>query len=144
MRDAGRWLWIGLLMAGLLACMRPEPEQALRDRVDLLQRGIDAGDADAIDALLADDFTGPDDLDRQGARRLAAAMFLRYRSTRARLGPLQLQMHGQSRATVRCTVALAGGSGPLPRDARLYEVTSGWRMDDGQWRVVRAEWTPSL
>ena len=34
-------------------------------------------------ALLADDFIGPDGLDREGARRLAQALFLRYRDVGA-------------------------------------------------------------
>jgi hypothetical protein len=48
-------------------------------------------------------------------------------------------------ATVRFEAALTGGSGNvLPDAARLYGVETGWRLDDGEWRLTSASWKPRL
>ncbi len=135
------------LLAGacLLACVRTSPEQALRERVDLLQRDIDGRRADAVADALAEDFIGNDGMDRRQARRMAAALFLRYRDVRVRFGPLQVQMHGDTRAAVRFTAAATGGSGGLlPQDVQVFDVTTGWRSESGEWRMASAEWAPKL
>jgi len=48
-------------------------------------------------------------------------------------------------ATVAFDAALTGGSGRLlPDAARLYSVETGWRLDDGEWRLTSATWEPRL
>jgi len=126
------------------ACARTPPEQALRDTIAQLQRDIGARDADAVTSVLADDFVGNEGMDRRGARRLAAGTFLRYREVGAKLGPLQVEMRGDRHATVRFTAAISGGAGLMPQDAQMYQVTTGWRLVDGDWMVTSAEWTPAL
>ena len=139
------WFFAMLLAVGLATCARTSPEQALRERLDLLQRGIDARDADTVEAVLAPDFIGNDGMDRRAARRIAAMLFLRYRDVGARFGPLQVEMYGERRATVRFTAAATGGGGGLlPEDGQLYEVTTGWRLEDGDWLLASADWTPKL
>jgi hypothetical protein len=133
------WLGFGLLLAG---CAQTTPEQQLRESIDDLQAAIDARDAGGLGDWLADDFIGPDGLDRQGAIRLARLSFLRYRDVGVRLGPLDVQMQPQH-ARVQFTAALTGGSGGLlPESARLYRVGTGWRLEDGEWRLTSAEWEP--
>lgn len=137
----------GLLAAAclLVACTRTPPEQALRERLDVLQRDIDARKADAVASALAGDFVGNEGLDQREARRLAAALFMRYREVGVRFGPLQVEMRGERHATVRFTAALSGGSGGLlPDSAQVYEVRTGWRLDDDDWRMTSAEWEPRL
>jgi hypothetical protein len=57
------------LMLVLAGCARTPPEQALRETMSGLQTAIESRDAAAVHALLADDFIGPEGLDRDGARR---------------------------------------------------------------------------
>jgi hypothetical protein len=110
-RAAGHaWAASFLAAALLFGCARMPPEQALRERIGLLQRNIEARDAAAIADVLADDFIGNEGLDRREARRMAAGVFLRYRSVGATFGPLQVRMHGDTRATVAFTVAATGGA----------------------------------
>ena len=126
------------------ACARPSPEQALRDRMDQLQSAIDGRDAGAVEDVLADDFVGNAGMDRQGARRLAATMFLRYRQVGVRFGPVEVELHGE-RATARFTAVATGGSGGLlPERGQVYDVTIGWRRDGDDWRITSAEWKPKL
>jgi hypothetical protein len=146
MRKTTRWWWLGPMLALLLlsACAREAPEARLRARVATLQQAIAGHDAGGVRDALAEDFIGPDGLDRAGAVRLAQAMFLRYRSLGVHAGPLAVEMQ-PGHATVRFQAALTGGDGGvLPEAARLYDVETGGRLEDGEWRLVSVAWTPRL
>lgn len=135
-------IWAATLL--LAACGGGTPEQRLRASMEELQAAIQARDAKAMQARLADDFVGPEGLDRDGARRLAAASFLRYRDVWLQIAGVRVEVQGE-RATVVFEAALGGGSGAaLPDAAQLYEVRTGWRERDGEWRMISAQWTPRL
>lgn len=137
---AGAAAWVAFASG----CARPSPEQALRERMDQLQSAIDARDAGAVEDVLAEDFVGNAGLDRRGARRLAAATFLRYREVGVRFGPVEVELHGE-RATARFTAVATGGSGGLlPERGQLYDVTTGWRREGDDWRITSADWKPKL
>lgn len=146
LRAQMRMLLFGCLI-GVLAiagCAKTPPEQALRETLAALQQGIEARDADTIEAHLAPDFVGPDGLDRDGARRLAALMLMRHDAVGLVLGPLDVQVSGQH-ATVRFTAAATGGSGRLlPDSAQVYQVETGWRLEEDDWRMTSATWKPEL
>lgn len=136
----GVWL-LALVVA---ACARPDPEVALRESVAGLQSAIEQREPAAMQQYLADDFIGNDGLDRDGARRMAAALVLRHRDVAVDAGPLRLELAGEH-AVVRFTAMLRGGSGRvLPDAARIYDVETGWRMEDGRWRMTSARWAPAL
>jgi hypothetical protein len=138
--------WI-LAIACLLvvACSRTSPEQAVRHRIDAMQAAIDARDAGAVDDLIADDFVGNDGLDKRGARQLAVAMFLRYRDVSAKIGPATVELRGARDAVARLSVLATGGSGGLlPDSGQVYEVETGWRLEDGEWKLLNASWKPKL
>ncbi len=140
-----RWVFCTLLAFGLAACARTPPEQAVRRQVEALQHAIEARDAGAIDKVLADDFIGNDGMDKRQARQMATALFVRYRNVGVSIGPTQLRMHGEDRATVGFAAAATGGDGGvLPESGQVYDVTTAWRLDDGDWRMVSAEWKPKL
>ena len=133
---------VSLLLGG---CGRNDPEQAVRKQVEAMQTAIDARDAGDIDDLLADDFIGNDGLDRRGARQLAAAVFLRHRDVAAKVGPVSVELRGETDAVARFSVLATGGSGGLlPDSGQVYQVETGWRLVDGQWRLLNASWTPNL
>lgn len=144
MRRTGNsgWTWLLVIGLALAGCSTDTPEQRLRESIDELQAAFDSRDAGTIEERLATDFIGPGGLDRDGAGRLARLSFLRYREVGVRLGPLEVRMQG-AHARVGFTAALTGGSGGLlPESARLYRVDTGWRLEDGDWRLTSATWEP--
>ncbi|MGO1072841.1 nuclear transport factor 2 family protein [Lysobacter sp. CA199] len=133
------------LFAALAACgAAAPPEQRLRTAMEQLREAIDRRDAAAIEEHLSKDFVGPDGLDRASARRLAAASFLRYRDVWAKIAGVEVKLQS-GHATVRFNAALGGGSGQaLPDAAQIYDVQTGWREEDGEWRMTSAQWAPRL
>src|SRR5690606_20486903 len=131
--------------AVLAACARTPPEQRLREAVAGMQAAIEARDVSQVRGLLADDFIGPGGMDRSGAARLAQATFMRHRDIGVSIiGPIDLTISDE-RASVRFDAALTGGSGGfLPDRARLHSVETGWRLEDGDWRLVSASWEARL
>ncbi len=132
---------LAMLMA---ACTRDPPEQRLRDALSQLQLAVETRDASDLQEALAADFVGPDGLDRDGARRLAQGFFLRHRDIGATLGPPRIEIRGDH-ATIRFTAALTGGAGGVwPDSAGIHDVETAWRIEDGEWRLISAQWAPRL
>lgn len=131
-----------LMSLALVACRREPAEQRLRVAVQELQTAIEARDSDAVEEVLAADFIGPEGLDREGARRLAAVMFLRHNDVGASLGPLDIELKGGN-AVVRFPAVVRGGE-LLSGSSGAYDVETGWREESGEWRLYRAQWTPVL
>lgn len=136
-------------LALLASCARTPPEQALRDAVAQLQTSVEARQAGSVRDALAEDFVGPDGMDRDAAVRLAQLAFLQHRQVGATVGPLRIALFPSARAadhaTVEFSVALTGGSrAGFPGEANLYDVRTGWRLQRGGWRMTSADWTPAL
>jgi len=76
-RGSPHALAIVLLVVALFsACSRTGPEQQLRQDIAQLQAGVQARDLSSVRAALADDFVGPEGMDRTAAIRLAQVMYL--------------------------------------------------------------------
>lgn len=137
------WAAFWVLLVMLAGCARTPPEEKLRQAVANLETAIEAHEVSALYDTTAEDFIGPDGLDRDGARRLAQGAFLRYRDVGVTLGPLDVALQSEH-ATVRFSAALTGGAGTLPDSGQVYDVETGWRLVDGEWRLVNASWKPRL
>ena len=138
-----------VVVALFAACRRAGPEQQLRQDIAQVQAGVQARDLSSLRSALADDFVGPEGMDRNAAVRLAQVMYLQNQRINAVFGPLQVTLlpsvANPDHATVEFSAALTGGSGgALPDTARLYQVRTGWRLQDGDWRMTSADWTSAL
>jgi hypothetical protein len=49
-------------------------------------------------------------------------------------------MQGEDRATATMHAVTTGGSGLIPETGGWYRVTTGWRLDDGEWMLISASW----
>lgn len=146
-RRNARLLLVLALLVG--ACSHALPEQALRATLASLQAAVQARQPGVIKSILAEDFIGPDGMDRTGATRLAQAVFLQHRDVGSTLGTLEITLlpsrSAPDHATVRFTTMLTGGSGQiLPDSAQVYDVETGWRLEGREWRLTSATWTPRL
>lgn len=139
---AGMAVTTALLVAG---CGKDDPEQAVRLQVEAMQAAIDARDAGDVEDLLARDFVGNEGMDRRAIRQLAAGVFLRHRQVAAKVGPVSVELRGESDAIARFSVLATGGSGGfLPESGQVYQVETGWRLVDGEWKLINASWTPNI
>lgn len=135
-------LLCALIVFSLVACKAPPPEQRLRQTVAAMQEAIEKGKPGEFMAPVAADFIGDGGLDRQALERLVKAQLLLNSKVSLQTGRLTVQINeGTHTATVRFTVLMVGGSGRfLPERGDLQEIVSGWRDEDGQWRVYSASW----
>jgi hypothetical protein len=128
-----------LLLVLVAACSSPPPEEALRATIAQMQAAAEARDSAALSDHLAEDFVGPNGMDREQFRRWLAVLWLRNREVGVTLGPLEVEMLGET-ARVKFTAAATGGEGLLPDRADVLEVHTGWRLEDDEWMLISAEW----
>jgi ketosteroid isomerase-like protein len=135
-----RTLVLLALTALVGACSQSDPEAQLRETIAAMQQAVESRDASALMSPVGDDFIGTGAIDRGGIGRLARLHFLRNAAISAVVGPLEVTME-DDHARVGFTVLLTGGSGGwLPERGQLYSVQTGWRRQDGDWRLITADW----
>jgi hypothetical protein len=128
----------------LAACTRGTPEDALRVQLQQMETAASEREPRAFMDGVAEDFSGSGGMDRAALHNLLRMQFLANASVGATTGPVSIDMHGD-KATVHFGVVLTGGDGRvLPDTMQSYAVTSGWRLQDGEWKVYVAEWKPML
>ena len=133
-----------LLLFFLLAgCHRTPPEQALRDTIAKMQSAGETGDLDALFEPIAEDFSGSGNMNREAFQRYVTLMSLRSRQVGVTLGPVEVKLYGE-RASARFTAAITGGPGLLPSQAQVYAIDTGWRLEDGEWKLINATWKEQL
>lgn len=109
-----------------------------------MQAAASARDPGQFMEGITDDFSGSGGIDRAALHNLLRMQFLANATVTATIGPVATELH-DDKATVRFSVVLTGGAGRvLPDSVQSYNVTSGWRLVDGEWKVYWAEWKPML
>ena len=133
-----------LLLALLSACRQDTPEAALRAQIAQMQVAASERRAGDFMGAVASDFVGNDGMDRVALHNMLRLQMLRNSIVRLSTGPLQIEIKGD-RATVRTHVVLTGGNGGvLPDRTQAHAITSGWRLEAGEWRIYYAQWEPTL
>ena len=128
-----------VLMAG---CSEPRPaEERIRDRIESMQADLAAGRTRAFLSPVAEDFTAATrNLDRRAVALLLRREMLAHESLKARVFDLEVELQGADRATATMHAVLTGGTGLIPDTGGWYRLTSGWRLDDGEWMLISARW----
>lgn len=108
-----------------------------------MQADAEARDARAVAGHLSEEFIGPQGMGRDDFRRMLAVVWLRDKAAGAAVGPLDVEVTGDH-ARVAFTLAGRGGEGWMPDRAQVYRVRSAWRLERGEWRLLSAEWEPTL
>jgi len=135
----------GLATAGLLpACTRSDPERELRKALQGMEGAIRERRSADFMSHVAEDFIQPSTgLDRAGVRRLVAGTLLANPNILLAVTVRELRLNGD-RAVVRLTVLATGGRGMLPERGQAWDVTTGWRLEAGRWRVYSGDWKGQL
>jgi ketosteroid isomerase-like protein len=108
---------------------------------DRMQAAVEEKRTDDFLEAVSPDFAGKNGMDRAALHNLLRLQVLGNASIGVTRGPLDIRLQGDH-ATVECSVLLTGGGGRfLPERAQTYTITSGWREEDGQWRVYYADWS---
>jgi ketosteroid isomerase-like protein len=126
-------------LAGLGGCAKPPEEERLRAAIAGMQAAAEARQPGNVVEHVSTEFAGSHGLDREQLRRLLQAQMFGQRNIGVTLGPLDIELEGDH-AEVRFLLLTTGGGRLLPEQARGYRVVSGWRIEDGEWRVYRADW----
>lgn len=126
----------------LVACGPEAPdEERIRAQIQAMQTALSEGNVRAFVAPIADDFTASTrNLDRRAARLLLRREMLVHDRLKARLADIEVTMQGEGRATATMHAVTTGGSGLIPETGGWYRVTTGWRLDDGEWMLISASW----
>ncbi len=143
-----RWGWMlgaAYLVLVLASCQRSSDEEQLLQAVDAMEVAIEAGETGDFMQHLAEDFTANDgELDRTGMQRLLMAQALANTHIGVVRTGTDIQVTDQ-RANVQITLLVEGGSGRwLPERGSSFEISSGWRLRDGEWKCVNAQWVRQL
>lgn len=132
-----------ILSVGLLAaCGGGLTEEALiKAHLQDMAAALEEQNTRRFANYLAEDFGASTyNLDRNGARLLLRREMMARERIRARLINIDVELRGDARAVATFRALLTGGSGLIPDEGRLYRVTTGWRLDDGEWRMISAAW----
>lgn len=126
----------------LAACgERPPAEEQIRNRIEGMQADLAEGNARSFMAPIAEDFTAATrSLDRRAAGFLLRREMLAHDQIKARLVDIEVALQGEERATATMHAVVTGGTGLIPDTGGWYRLTTGWRLDDGEWMLISARW----
>ena len=146
MRPELRGLCGLVLLVFLAGCGAGDDEESrLRERLDAMETALEAGEIRSVMAGVAEDFTSTrSGLDRRALELLLRRERLARESITIQRSQIEVEIHDGGRATLRFHALATGGSGWLPDEGRLWAFETGWRLDDGDWKLVRADWTPLI
>lgn len=126
----------------LAACgQRAADDEQIRSRISEMTTALTERNARAFMAPIADDFSATHwEMDRRGARLLLNREMRAHQQLRARVFDIDVELHGQDRASVTLHAVLTGGSGIIPDTGRWYRVDTGWRKEGSDWMLISARW----
>jgi hypothetical protein len=131
------------LLCALLACSRDDPERALRETVSTMQAAAEKRDASALLTHVSEQFVGESQdtgsMDRQAARQLLLAVFLRHPNINTGATVQSVAITG-TRATAVINAVTTGGLTGLPNTARTWTFQTDWVRDGKAWKLSRARW----
>lgn len=135
---------------GLWWLSRPAPPTE-EERIRMVLEGAaraasEKRPGDVVEAL-SESFRG-EGLDRRGVKQLVALLTLRGEWVSVSISEARIVVLGaQALANVDAVLARAAGAGKgladlLPTDAAAHRFRCRLALEDGEWRVVEAAWSP--
>lgn len=139
--NRARFLALTLVMA-VAGCGPELPDETqIRGRIGLMQEALDEGDIRKFMSPIAEDFSADGrDIDQRGVRVMLNRELRAYEKLKARIFDIEIELHGEDRATASMHAVTTGGSGLIPETGRWYRIDSGWRREGGDWMLISARW----
>lgn len=128
-----------LMLTGLVACSKINEKELLLLQVDKLVNAIESHDKKEIKALLANNFSAGNDLNKT-----RFDVFLQFHLTRnKKISILRSNENIELRdsaADVTAEVLLLGASDWIPERGQRYIVESRWVKENNNWTMSRLRW----
>lgn len=124
-----------LCLAVLTACSPDSPETRIKKAFDASVRAVEAGDAAGASKVLSPAFTGPEGMDRAGARLFLAGL-LREEKVGVTVFSQKIAVEG-SLAVQSVDLLVTGRTGGslLPGDRSRETLVLRWELRDGDWAL---------
>jgi len=132
------------LLLALAACSQPlTVEQRVIAAIRDMEAKIEAGERREFMQRVAPDFVAQDGrMNRDQAHALVVFQLRRYERLQAQLFPIRVTETGPDTATAEFRALVTGGPGWIPESGQVYDFSTAWRQDGGDWLLVRADWSP--
>lgn len=133
---------VGMTCLFMTGCGPSESDEVrIRHAIEAMALALEEGESKPFLERVAADFTG--DAGRWDRQRVRQYVLARTLGNGNRpdidLRDIEVELFdGRARATVETRISDAGRW--LPQRGALYRFETGWRLDDGQWRIIRADW----
>lgn len=135
-----------LLVAGCGTSQR-DVDDDIALLVDEAARAAEAGEFMTLAGMISSDYGDDHGRDRRAMTFLVRAWLGRYPDLLVVLGDLEVEPVSTQLANARLTVTLVGRDGGRPLltgvDADRLRLRLALRLEDGEWRVTRADWDGS-
>ncbi len=118
-------------------------EQQIIATIRNMEAHIEAGERREFMDFVAKDFYGQGgEFKHDQLNAMLLYQLRRHKRVHAQILPITVQAAGVDEAEARFQILLTGGEGWMPDTGQLYEVTSLWQMQEGEWRLRSAQWRP--
>lgn len=136
--------WALALVMTLAACgAEPSVEQQIIGAIREMEAHIEAGERRPFMAWLSSDFSAQNgSLNREQVRALLITQFNRYQRLQAQLLPIHVEETGAGTASAHFKALVTGGPGWLPDSGQVFEFETQWVLEDDEWLLRTANWTP--
>lgn len=129
----------------VLAACSPDltVQQRLIANIRTMETHIEAGERRPFMNFVTEDFQAQGG--QMGREQLNAFVLLQLRqhqALHAQLFPIQVSQDSATTAQARFRALVTGGPGWLPDSGQLFQITTGWRLEDDQWLMNSASWEP--
>lgn len=134
-------IFVLLLLAG--CGERLTVEQQVIQTIRSMEDRIESGERRAFMTHVAEDFSAQDGrMNREQVRALVVFQLNRYERLQARLFPISVIETGAGTAEAQFRALVTGGPNWIPDSGQVYDFETGWRLEDGEWLLVSANWEP--
>ncbi|TDJ33079.1 MAG: hypothetical protein E2O56_04240 [Gammaproteobacteria bacterium] len=129
-----------LLFLTFAGCSKPPDEARIHAAIDAMVEAVEQKRPGDFMEHVATDFSGPAEV----SGRIDVERLLRYHQIRNRnigvvVRSVKIQVR-DDRATASFHALLTGSQSWLPERGKDYVMVSGWRLDDGEWKLINARW----